>query len=165
MNRLIWFGIHLLCVNFVLSLDLNYHSHCYLYSPGCVVAAAIITATVSAFTLASDQRTHHFHIHFHLRGGSSPKLYSQQLFSLEPNDSTMFNFIATQGAARVTSMFGEDESVVSNVDTSSTDDQDAKMYNSIFSADVVLQDASVSNGILNGTNIFLPNGWMNSIYF
>jgi hypothetical protein len=61
----------------------------------------------------------------------------------------MFNYITTKGAARVTSMFGDDESVVTSND-STTDEMDARMLNAIFSASVVLQDASVSNGILNG---------------
>jgi hypothetical protein len=65
----------------------------------------------------------------------------------------MFNYITTKGAARVTSMFGDDESVVTSSD-STLDEKDARMLNAIFSASVVLQDASVSNGILNGK--FMP---------
>ena len=61
----------------------------------------------------------------------------------------MFNYITTKGAARVTSMFGDDESVVTSNDAT-LDEKDARMLNAIFSASVVLQDASVSNGILNG---------------
>jgi hypothetical protein len=150
MSLLVLFGIHLLSVGRLLDYTCNWS----LFFPACLISTTSLS-TSTAFTFAKHW-SYHYHHHRHS--------YRQQLFSLESQDPpTMFNFIATQGAARVTSMFGDDESVVSTVDTSSTDDQDTRMYNSIFSADVVLQDASVSNGILNGTNIFLQiwiHQWM-----
>lgn len=81
--------------------------------------------------------------------GCIPSCQSLPVASALTNNNPMFNYITTKGAARVTSMFGDDESVVTSND-STTDEMDARMLNAIFSASVVLQDASVSNGILNG---------------
>jgi hypothetical protein len=63
----------------------------------------------------------------------------------------MFGFQSTKGASRVTSMLGDDASVMTDLHKESTpEEEDARMLNAIFSASVDLQDAFVSNGILSG---------------
>lgn len=66
----------------------------------------------------------------------------------------MFNnyYKATPGAARVGSVSSRDNDELDWTESPefSQDQKDARMVNAIFSAAVVLQDASVSNGILNG---------------
>jgi len=60
-------------------------------------------------------------------------------------------FLQTSGATRVTSMLGDDASVLTEVNQNAMPKDDAKMFNKIYSACVNLQDASVSNGILSVT--------------
>jgi hypothetical protein len=63
----------------------------------------------------------------------------------------MFNFKTTPGAGRTVSVSGDHELDWTASPDFSPDQKEARMVNAIFSASVVLQDASVSNGILNGT--------------
>lgn len=67
-----------------------------------------------------------------------------------------FTFQTTKGASRVTSMLGDDASVMTDLHSgSSPDEEDARMLNAIFSATVTLQDVFVSNGILSGKKTFV----------
>ena len=73
------------------------------------------------------------------------------------NNKKMFsNFKKTPGAARVGSVCSNDQlDDWTDEDSSNQDQKEARMVNAIFSAAVVLQDASVTNGILNGTLLFI----------
>lgn len=60
-------------------------------------------------------------------------------------------FLQTSGATRVTSMLGDDVSILTDVNHNSmSEDDDAKTFNALCSACINLHHASVSNGILSG---------------
>lgn len=59
------------------------------------------------------------------------------------------NFHHTKGATRATSMLGDDTTVLTEGEISA-EKEDVQIFNAILSASVILQDASVSNGILTG---------------
>jgi hypothetical protein len=63
------------------------------------------------------------------------------------------NFHHTKGATRVTSLLGDDSTVLKEGEISA-EKEDVQIFNAILSASVILQDASVSNCILSGKFVF-----------